>query len=123
MKISGVGGILKAEVLIGEGYLEQEVGCVIASDLISDILVSEDERALLITGLVNIQIVRAADMIDLVAVAFVRGKNPQREILDYAAEMDLPLLRTDYTMYEACGVVYEAGLRPGDFYIDELNDG
>ncbi len=123
MEIIDVGNVLKAEVLTGENSLKQDVGCVIASDLISDILVSEDERAFLITGLVNIQIVRAADMIDLVAVAFVRGKNPQKEILEYAREMDLPLLRTEYSMYEACGVVYGAGLRPGNFYIDDFNGG
>ncbi len=122
MKILDIGDVLKAEILTGENSLKQDVGCVIASDLISDILVSEDERAFLITGLVNIQIVRAADMIDLVAVAFVRGKNPQQEILEYAREMNLPLLRTEYSMYEACGVVYGAGCRPGNFYIDDFNN-
>jgi hypothetical protein len=48
-------------------------------------------------------------------VVFVRNKTPTDEVIEYAEEMGLPLLITDYTMYEACGLVYDMGLRPGVF--------
>jgi hypothetical protein len=112
--IKDVAAKLNAEALVDHN-IDREVGCVIASDLVSDMLVCCDTGAFLITGLANIQVVRAAEMIDLIGVVFVRNKAPAGEVVEYAEEMGLPLLSTDYTMYEACGLVYDMGLRPGDF--------
>ncbi|UCE26721.1 MAG: transcriptional regulator [Candidatus Coatesbacteria bacterium] len=112
--IKDIAAKLEAEALVGHN-INREVGCVIASDLVSDMLVCCDTGAFLITGLANIQVVRAAEMIDLIGVVFVRNKEPAAEVVEYAKKMELPLLSTDYTMYEACALVYDMGLRPGDF--------
>jgi hypothetical protein len=112
--IKSIAEKLKAEALVDHN-INREVGCIIASDLVSDMLVCCDTGAFLITGLANIQVVRAAEMIDLIGVVFVRNKAPAGEVIEYAEGMGLPLLSTDYTMYEACGLVYDMGLRPGEF--------
>jgi hypothetical protein len=112
--IKEIAAKLEAETLVDHN-IDREIGCVIASDLVSDMLVCCDTGAFLITGLANIQVVRAAEMIDLIGVVFVRNKEPAAEVIEYAKEMGLPLLSTDYTMYEACGLVYDMGMRPGDF--------
>lgn len=104
---------LDARVLCGEENLGREVGVVIASDLVSDILCCRDEAPFLITGLAKIQILRAAEMLDLVGICFVRGKAPEQAVLDYAREMDLPVLATPRTMYETSGLIYRLGCKSG----------
>jgi predicted transcriptional regulator len=104
---------LDARVLCGEEALGREVGVVIASDLVSDILCCRDEAPFLITGLAKIQILRAAEMLDLVGICFVRGKTPDQGVLDYAREMGLPVLSSSMTMYETSGLIYRLGCKSG----------
>jgi predicted transcriptional regulator len=104
---------LDARVLSGEETLHREVGVVIASDLVSDILCCRDEAPFLITGLAKIQILRAAEMLDLLGICFVRGKTPEQAVMDYAREMGLPVLSTPMTMYETSGLIYRLGCRSG----------
>lgn len=100
---------LDAEVICGEDLLDREPQCVIASDLVSDILCCREEGPFLITGLAKIQILRAADMLDLVGICFVRGKMPEAEVVDSARQLGLPVMCTSKTMYETCGLVFELG--------------
>jgi predicted transcriptional regulator len=115
VKIRDVAEALGAEVLAGEDGFDRDVGVVISSDLVSDILCCRDVGAFLITGLAKIQILRAADMIDLVGICFVRGKTPEAEVVDYAREMGLPVMLTPKTMYESCGLVYQLGAKSGAY--------
>ena len=64
------------------------------------------------TGLVNGQCVRTCEMLDVPCVVFVRSKEPLADALALAREIDLPMLKTPYTMFEACARLYSAGLRP-----------
>ena len=85
-----------------------------AADLMSDVLAISQTEALLLTGLTNPQVVRTAEMADVKAVVFVRGKYPPPETIALAEEKGIPLLSTSYTMYESCGRLYQAGLRGGE---------
>jgi predicted transcriptional regulator len=111
--IRDIAKAVDARVLCGEEALGREVGVVIASDLVSDILCCRDEGPFLITGLAKIQILRAAEMLDLIGICFVRGKEPERGVLDYAREMGLPVLSTPKTMYETSGLLYRLGCKSG----------
>jgi len=113
VRLRDVAEKLAADVLAGEDALDREVGVVISSDLVSDILCCRDEGAFLITGLAKIQILRAADMIDLVGICFVRGKTPEAGVVEHAREMGLPVMLTAKTMYESCGLVYQLGVKSG----------
>ena len=66
--------------------------------------------ALLLTGLNNLQVVRTADITDIVAVCFVRGKGPDQDTVRMAESHSIPLLMTPLPMFEACGRLYRAGL-------------
>jgi len=83
-----------------------------ASDLMSDVLTISGESSLLLTGLTNAQVIRVAEVSDLIAVGFVRGKRPQGEVIRLAEERNIPLFVTHLSMYEACGRLYAEGL-PG----------
>lgn len=88
-----------------------DVTCAFGSDLISDILMCTKEPTLLLTGLTNPQIVRLSDMIDLFGIVFVRGKLPPADVIEMAAERNLPLISTQYTLYKTSGILYNKGLR------------
>ena len=103
--------ILGARVLVGEEFLDREITSACASDMMSDVLAFTKRNTLLCTGLTNMQVVRTADMTELSALVFVRGKIPCEEIVEAAAENGLPMLSTDYTLFETCGILYEAGVR------------
>ncbi len=77
----------------------------------SDVLAFTCAGTLLLTGLVNPQVVRTAEMAGIKAIVFVRGKTPPPETVSLAKEKDIPLLTTDFTLYESCGRLYVEGLQ------------
>ncbi|MGB9858193.1 MAG: DRTGG domain-containing protein [Dictyoglomaceae bacterium] len=112
MKLEEIKEILNAEVIVGEDELGREIKIAGAADLMSDALALLGEGgALLLTGLVTPQVIRTAEMLDLSAIVFVRGKMPPQETIELAKKLNIPLLRTKYPMYEACGKLYSAGLK------------
>jgi len=111
MTLKDVKEILEAEVLVGEAWLEREIWYACGSDLLSDVLAFAKEHALLLTGLTNSQVVRTAEMIDLLGIVFVRGKKPEHTTVELAALKQIPLLSTRLPMYESCGRLYLKGLR------------
>ena len=103
--------VLQAEVLFGEQYLDRIVGTACGADLMSDVLAFHKENALLLTGLVNTQVIRTAEMSDIIGVVFVRGKRPHAEILAMAEENCLPIITTKFPLFESCGRLYMHGVQ------------
>ena len=110
MKISQIQELLEAEIVCGEDQLDKEVASACGSDMMSDLLAYVKDQAVLLTGLVNPQVVRTAEMMDMVCVVFVRSKAPTQEMVTLAKEHGMVLLKTRKRMYEACGKLYAAGL-------------
>ena len=111
MYLRQVRDILSATVLSGEESLELEVHSACGSDFMSDVLAYVKDQALLLTGLVNPQVVRTADMVEMKCIVFVRGKVPGPDILSLAEERDIVVMTCPKRMYEACGLLYSNGLR------------
>lgn len=112
MTLKEIKEILKAEVIYGHNYLEEEVKSAGGSDLMSDVLAFGQSDTLLLTGLTNAQSVRTADIIEAKAIIYVRGKQPDKEGIALARQKKIPILSTKYMMYKACGLLYNHGL-PG----------
>lgn len=112
MKLKEVRAILEAELLYGLDWEEREVGSACGADLMSDVLAFAKDGTLLITGLTHIQVIRTADVSDIAAILFVRGKRPGSELIELAKIKDIPLLVANRSMFEACGLLYMHGL-PG----------
>lgn len=110
MKICDVRDILNAEVLCGEKNLNKEVAYAFGSDLMSDVLAYVKGKTLLLTGLTNQQVVRTAEMAELSAIVFVRGKKPEEEIVQLAVENEIVMMMTKDSMYTASGKLYSNGL-------------
>jgi predicted transcriptional regulator len=101
-----------AQLVYGEEFLDTDIHAVCSSDLMSDVLAFVKDQAMLITGLVNPQVIRTAEVMDMRAVLFVRGKKPSPEMLELAREYSISILTTDSTMYIAGGKLYAGGLVP-----------
>lgn len=119
MIVNDIIRILEADVIL-EGDLEAEVKTACGSDMMSDVLAFVKDQSVLLTGLVNPQVVRTADMMDMVCIVFVRGKMPDKTIIDLAKARNITLLKTRLRMFTACGLLYSSGLRGGCEY-DECN--
>lgn len=113
MNLKEIAEILNAETVSAANTAEVEIPSAYACDLMSDVLAFCPPGALLLTGLTNVQIVRTAQMLDLPAVVFVRGKKPLEETLSLAKENGIPVLMTKRSLYETCGLLFEKGLKPG----------
>lgn len=113
MKVREIRDILSAEIICGEEFLERDVFSACGSDMMSDVLAYVKEQAVLLSGLVNPQVVRTAEMMDMQCIVFVRGKHPDDSIISLARDRDIVLLSTQYPMFASCGMLYEKGLRGG----------
>lgn len=111
MKLKEVREILEDKVWAGEEKLESEVYTACGCDLMSDVLAFAKEKIVLLTGLINLQVIRTAEMLDIKEIAFVRGKVPTEDMIELAREKEITLFSTDLALYYACGKLYEAGLR------------
>jgi predicted transcriptional regulator len=111
MKISKIIELLNATVVAGEDKINSEVYSACGSDMMSDVLAYVKEQAVLLTGLTNLQVVRTAEMMDMKCIVFVRGKKPSGDITELAKESGIVLLCTEERMYDACGKLYENGLK------------
>jgi hypothetical protein len=112
MKIREVIEILGGHILLENHDLDEDLPRGGAADLMSDVLAFGTEGMVLMTGLTNPQVVRTGEMAGINVIVFVRDKTPPRETLELAKDSGMTLISTTYTMYEACGRLYTAGL-PG----------
>ena len=110
MKINEIKELLGAEVLCCEENTDREIHSACGCDLMSDVLAFVKEQGVLLTGLVNPQVVRTAEMMDMVCIVFVRSKAPTAEMLALAEDSGIVILRCDKRLYEACGILYAGGL-------------
>lgn len=110
MDLKTVLTLLDGEVLSPRPNLGQAIVAGAAADLMSDVLAYAQPDSVLLTGLIHPQVVRTAEMAGILAIVFVRGKHPAAETVALAQEVGIPLFATRYTMYEACGLLYQAGL-------------
>jgi len=111
LKLREIVETVKGTVLTKQGNLDVEISYCGASDLLSDVLSDMKPGSLLLTGMVGLQSVRTAEMVDLAAIVFVYAKIPGPESIELANELGIPLIASPYSMYEVCGHLYQAGLR------------
>lgn len=110
MKIAEIKDLLGAELLCGEDCLDYDVESACCSDMMSDVLAYVKDQGVLITGLVNPQVIRTASMMDMNCIVFVRSKAPSEEMIELAEECGITVMKTTLRAYDACGRLYSSGL-------------
>ena len=116
---------IDARPLVAHNYtlFNREYEYVFAADLMSDALamINKDaEKTILVTGLVNAQSIRTADMLGISTIIYVRDKVPTSYEVELARMNNFNIFSTKYTMYECCGLLYELGLKATDYVNDLL---
>ena len=114
MKISEMQKLLDARVLCCEENMDKEVYSAFGCDLMSDVLAYVTDQTVMLTGLVNPQVIRTALMLDMVCIVFVRSKEPSAEMIELARENGIVMMSTTKTLYNTCGLLHTGGLVGSD---------
>jgi hypothetical protein len=112
MTIHDIVSQLEAKVICGEGLLEKNIEYAFASDLLSDVLTLDSSNLIMITGLANMQTIRTAEMLDITNILLVRNKKTTADMKKAACENNMVLIEYSGSMFRACGILYNAGLKP-----------
>lgn len=110
MKIREIQQLLNATLLCGEENLDHNVDSACCSDMMSDVLAYVKDQGVLITGLINPQVIRTASMMDMVCIVFVRSKSPTEEMVELAEKCGIAVMSSTLRAYDACGLLYASGL-------------
>ena len=113
MTVAEAVALLEGQFYCGTEKGDLEIVSACGADLMSDVMAFVKDRVLLLTGLVNPQVIRTAELLDIKAIIFVRGKNPSSDMVDMASEADIILGGTKLPLFISCGKLYEAGLKQG----------
>ncbi|RJP76027.1 MAG: hypothetical protein C4524_10885 [Candidatus Zixiibacteriota bacterium] len=112
MTLRAVQALLEARTVAGQRFLDEvTIETAGAADLMSDVLAYSRSGTLLLTGLASAQSLSTADIADMKAIIYVRGKQPPAEVVAQAEARGIPLLCTTLGMFECCGRLYQAGVK------------
>ena len=112
MKLETIVEKIAGTVKTGSHLLQHDTEFAFASDLMSDVLTVDKEDILLITGLVNVQTIRTAEMADIRYILFARNKRVNCDIIQLAIENDMVLIECPYSVFKVCGILYNSGINP-----------
>jgi len=112
MKLKEIAAVLNATISCGAERMEEEVEMGYSSDLMSDVLTLDTDNLVLITGLVNLQAIRTAEMADIRAIILVRNKKANPQMIDLATENGMCILESPYSLFKSSGLLFKAGLKP-----------
>lgn len=114
MKIKDIVAAINAKVIVADPHqLEERINSACASDMMSDVLAFVSDQSILVTGLVNPQVVRTAEMMDMKCIIFARGKMPDRMTIELAEAKGIVLMVTQESMFSTCGRLHVAGIIGG----------
>ncbi|MFW5786762.1 MAG: hypothetical protein ACOCV3_00685 [Halanaerobiales bacterium] len=112
MELNMVADILQADFILKKDSGSINIDTACGADLMSDVLAFSRGKTMLLTGLTNPQVVRTAEITDIKVICFVRGKSPTEDTKKLAKEKEIVLLKSDKPLFECCGLLYEAGIKP-----------
>ena len=118
---------LSAETILDSG-VEPETGydAVCACDMMSELLAVMNQSnhhnrgIILLTGLINPQVIRTSELVDIRLIVFLRHKKPAPETVELARKCGITIMSTPYTMYKSCGILYE--LKLNDIQLETGSD-
>ncbi|MDR1893983.1 MAG: hypothetical protein LBQ61_04720 [Spirochaetales bacterium] len=71
----------------------------------SEVLVSEEQKIILLSSLASDQVVRTAHIVDAMGILLVNSKRLQENAKRLAEEYGLNVISTGLTMFEACAAL------------------
>ena len=89
---------------------DKEIKGIYISDMVSDII-GIKEGHLLITLQTHKNLIAAANLVDVAAVVFSRGKTPAEDVIALATKAGIRLLGFDGDTWTLAKKLYESGVR------------
>jgi predicted transcriptional regulator len=103
MTLIQIADVIDAELVYGPSGWEQiSIASVFASDLMSDVLMSDRDEMLLVTSLSTEQSIRSAGIVGSEAVVIANNKTVTSGMIELAKEQEIALFCTKYPKYESC---------------------
>lgn len=112
MNVREVAELVQGSVITGSENGDNLVTRAFASDLMSDVLTIRSDQMVLLTGLVNIQAIRTAEMSDISCIVFVRNKKVTEEMVNLGRENQMTIIESPLSLFKASGLLYGAGIQP-----------
>ena len=107
MKLQELAQKIGALVLTSGTSGQHAVTKIYAGDRVSDLLNEASDQTLLVTNLVNLQMVRMAELMEVPGICFVDGIDPGREVIDLANQNNTLLMVSPLGVFETCGLIYQ----------------
>ncbi|NCD32727.1 MAG: hypothetical protein EOL87_04835 [Spartobacteria bacterium] len=85
-----------------ESMPDDEIQFVVACDLMSDVLVVDEDDILLVTSLVSRQSLKTAHLVGAHALVIVNDKAVPEDLIELADELELTLIGTPMSKFSAC---------------------
>jgi hypothetical protein len=103
MNLIQVADMLDAELIYGpDGWQQINIESVFASDLMSDVLMSDRDNMLLITSLSTEQSIRSAGIVGSEVVIIANNKSVTDGMVELAKDQEIALLCTTLPKFESC---------------------
>ena len=112
MTLKEIADILDAEIIVDSVNQDLKIESACSADMMSAVLYYHTPNSVLITGLIQPQVIRTAEISGIKLIVFVFSKKPEQAIIDMARQKNIPILSTPFCMYSASGKLFQAGL-PG----------
>jgi predicted transcriptional regulator len=90
---------------------DKEIGGVYISDMVSDIITGAKANQILVTLQTHKSLIAAANLADVAAVVFVRGRKPADDVVALAAKAGIGLFVTEMDTWSFATKMYELGIR------------
>ena len=108
MTIADVVKVLDGKLVAGDAASPRIVGAVVASDLMSDVLLFDADDALILTARASDQAIRTAHIVGAMGVAVHNAKPLSETMVKVANDLHIPLVSSPLSKYDACVRLHDA---------------
>ena len=92
-------------------YKDREIEGVYISDMVSDIITGAKANGILVTLQTHKSLIAAANLVDVAAVVFVRGKKPAEDVIELAQKADIALFAAEVDTWSFAVKLIEIGIK------------
>ena len=103
MKLDKLARGVGAQVVTPNGGESVDIDRVYAGDRMSDLLSEVTDSTLLVTNLSHTMLMHLIELMDVPAICFLNGAEPEAAVLDAAKESGTTVMVSPDGMFETCG--------------------
>jgi len=92
-------------------YKDKVIEGVYISDMVSDIITGAKANGILVTLQTHKSLIAAANLVDVAAIVFVRGKRPTGDVVELAGKAGIGLFVTDMDTWSFATKLNELGIK------------